>query len=52
MIGYNGSDGSEDEEVISLLHSGLLAEDSDGHSIGESPAGGSVGRGQAELWGK
>ena len=52
MIGYNGSDGSEDEEVINLLHSGLLAEDSDGHSIGESPVGRSVGRGQAELWGK
>ena len=45
MIGYNGSDGSEDEEVISILHSGLLVEDSDGHSIGESPADGNVGRG-------
>lgn len=45
MIGYNGSDGSEDEEVISFLHSGLLAEDSDGHSIGGVSADGNVSRG-------
>ena len=45
MIGYNGSDGLEDEEVISFLHSGLLAENSNGHSIGEVPADGNVGRG-------